>query len=178
MFDICSDANHVPYSEIVEKTSMPFPSKTIANNFLEWDFRDGAASVTPMKLQKLVYMAHGWHLAVHNTPLINEQFEAWPYGPVEDTLYHTFKQFRNSPISSYAKTWAGDKEVSYIVNKDNIQFYEIFDAVTAKYGALSALHLSSLTHMPGTPWSLTRAGGEVYIENNNIGEHFRGLVNG
>jgi len=157
---------------------MTFPSKTIANNFLQWDFRDGAASITPMKLQKLVYMAHGWHLAVHDAPLIQEKFEAWPYGPVEDTLYHTFKQFRNSAINTYAKTWAGDKEVSYIVKADNQNFYDIFNAVTAKYGALSALHLSSLTHMVGTPWSATRAGGKTYIPNDMIKGHFKGLVNG
>ena len=157
---------------------MPYPSKTIANNFLQWDFQDGAASITPMKLQKLVYMTHGWYLAVHNKPIISEQFEAWPYGPVEDTLYHTFKQYKNSPISTYAKTWLGDKEVSYIVKKDNKKFYDIFNAVTAKYGSLSALHLSSLTHMPGTPWSATRASGQTYIPNDLIREHFQGLVNG
>jgi len=155
---------------------MYLPSKTIANNFLQWDFTDGSASITPMKLQKLVYMAHGWHLAIHNEPLIEEQFEAWPYGPVEDTLYHIFKQFRNSPITQYAKTWVGDKEVSYVANSD--KFKAVFDAVVNKYGAFSALKLSALTHMPGTPWSQTRASGQTYISNDLIREHFRGLVSG
>ena len=127
-----------------------------------------------MKLQKLVYMAHGWNLAVNDEPLIQEQFEAWPYGPVEDTLYHIFKPFRNSPITRYAKTWAGDKEVSYVATSE--RFKAIFDAVVAKYGSFSALRLSELTHMPDTPWSVTRESGAAFISNDLIAQHFRGLI--
>lgn len=153
---------------------MPFESKTVANNFLQWDFADGNASITPMKLQKLVYMAHGWFLAIHDEPLIKEPFEAWPYGPVEDTLYHVFKQYRNSPITKYAKTWVGDKEVAQIVNTE--KFNEVFQAVVGKYGSFSALKLSALTHMAGTPWSITRARGASEIPNDLVKEHFRGLI--
>jgi len=156
---------------------MAYPSKTIANNFLQWDFRDGAASITPMKLQKLVYLAHGWHLAAYDKPLIEEKFEAWPYGPVEDTLYHVFKSFRDSRITSYAKTWVGDKEIAYVADKTNQNFQVIFEAVTNKYGALSALQLSSLTHQNGTPWSITRANSDTVIPNDVIKQHFRELIN-
>jgi len=44
-----------------------------------------------MKLQKLVYYAHGWHLALNNEPLIDEQVECWQYGPVISSLFHEFK---------------------------------------------------------------------------------------
>ena len=63
-----------------------------------------------MKMQKLVYLAHGWHLAIHDRPLISENFEAWPYGPVEEDLYHIFKPYRDAPITDYAKTWVGNEE--------------------------------------------------------------------
>ena len=57
--------------------------------------------VSPMKLQKLVYFAHGWHLAIHNRPLVNEQVEAWKFGPVFSDLYHQIKSFGNEKIDRY-----------------------------------------------------------------------------
>jgi len=124
----------------------------------------------------LVYLAHGWHLAVHDKPLIEEKFEAWPYGPVESSLYHLFKNYRDSVITGYAKTWTGDKEQSYVVAKSDEKFSGIFEAVTKKYGAFSALALSALTHQHGTPWSTTRANAQAEIPNDLIRDHFRGLI--
>ena len=152
------------------------PINQVANNFLQWDFTNGIASTTPMKLQKLVYLAHGWHLAIHDAPLIEEKFEAWPYGPVEEFLYHMFKQFRNNPINDYAKTWVGGEEKAFVVSPDNTRFFEVFSRVIQKYGNFSALQLSALTHQPGTPWSITKAKGESEIPNELIRDHFRGLV--
>ncbi len=129
-----------------------------------------------MKLQKLVYLAHGWHLAIHDEPLIEESFEAWPYGPVEEFLYHMFKQFRNNPITDYAKTWVGGEEKAFVVHAQNTQFFEVFDRVIQKYGNFSALQLSALTHQPGTPWSITKANGLSEISNDLIRDHFRNLV--
>ena len=38
--------------------------------------------LTPERLQTLVFIAHGWHLAVHGEPLVGEDAEAWSEGPV------------------------------------------------------------------------------------------------
>ena len=56
--------------------------KAVANKFLELGERDGVSDITPMKLLKLVYIAHGWHLALSEgkKPLVNEASEAWKYG--------------------------------------------------------------------------------------------------
>ncbi|AZZ49577.1 Panacea domain-containing protein [Rathayibacter rathayi] len=35
-----------------------------------------------MKIQKLVYFAQAWHLAWTGRPIFDEDFEAWPKGPV------------------------------------------------------------------------------------------------
>ncbi len=156
----------------------PLPVKTVANSFLQADFRDGVATISPMKMQKLVYVAHGWNLAINDEPLIAESFEAWPYGPVEEDLYHIFKQYRNNPITDYAKSWAGSEEKAFVVSRKNTAFYEIFDRVKQKYGHFTALQLSALTHQPGTPWSLTRANGLPVIPNDMIRDHFRELAAG
>ena len=129
-----------------------------------------------MKMQKLVYLPHGWNLAINDRPLIDEHFEAWPYGPVEEDLYHIFKQYRNNPIRDYAKSWVGNEAKAFVVPDSNVDFYAIFDRVSKKYGHFSALQLSALTHQPGTPWSITRANGWPEIPNQLIKDHFRELA--
>lgn len=61
---------------------MAFLAKIVANCLLQRDFEDGRATISPMKLQKLVYLLHGWNLAIAEEPAIDSQFLAWPYGPV------------------------------------------------------------------------------------------------
>jgi len=73
----------------------------IANYFIELAKND-ANLVSPMKLQKLVYFALGWCLALADKPLINEKVEAWQYGPVVGSLYREFKKYGNEGITSPA----------------------------------------------------------------------------
>jgi len=155
---------------------MAYPVKHVANCFLQRDFEDGCATISPMKLQKLVYCMHGWHLAITGKPAIDGKFEAWPYGPVEDELYHNFKSYRNAAIKSYAYSWKGDEKMAYVVSDSDHEFKEIFDFVAGRYMPFSAIQLSAMTHEPGTPWSITRSRKETYISDDLIKEHFRSLV--
>ncbi len=156
---------------------MTFPVKHVANCILQRDFQDGVATLTPMKLQKLVYMLHGWHLAITDDPAIDGDFEAWPYGPVEEDLYHLFKSFKNRPISTYAYSWDGDEKRAYVVaEQGNEEFYDILNFVIEKYMPFSAGQLSTMTHRPGTPWSITRDSGVEIIENDLIKRHFREIA--
>ena len=78
---------------------MPYPSAAIANRFLEIAKRSRAL-VDPMKLQKLVYFAHGWHLGFDKGPLCSEFAEAWRWGPVFPNLYHEVKRWGSAPVMS------------------------------------------------------------------------------
>ncbi|QLH42366.1 MAG: DUF4065 domain-containing protein [Coxiellaceae bacterium] len=55
-----------------------------------------------MKLAKLIYVAHGWSLALNDVPLIDEAVQAWKFGPVIESVYHEFKHFGNDVINSLA----------------------------------------------------------------------------
>ena len=48
-----------------------YPVKAIANYFLKDHRKEG---ITPLKIQKLVYIAYGWYLAYHQHPLINDEY--------------------------------------------------------------------------------------------------------
>jgi len=142
---------------------MPYDSKAIANYFLDLAERDGK-KLDPMQIQKLVYFAHGWNLALNGVPLIEDTVEAWRYGPVIPTLYHSFKQFGSGPITSKAKTLMLEGNDLYFATpsieecsdtKANGSTKALLDRIWEVYGGFSGIQLSNMTHGEGTPWEQT-----------------------
>ncbi len=146
----------------------------VANTFILRGRNEGVNDIDPLKIQKLLYNFHGWHLATTGCPAIGERFEAWPNGPVVSSLYHQFKQFRWRRITDYAKDidpQTGEEKASIVATSDE-QFYEIFGAVWGRYKGFSGVELSAMTHAPGTPWTFARERGLQYIPDEKIREHF------
>lgn len=121
-----------------------------------------------MKLQKLLYFAHGWHLALTSKPLISETIQAWNYGPVVESLYHDLKGYGygavTRPISDLVLGEGAGFSFQFVeprVEDPDIKAFlgKILDA----YGALSAIQLSNLTHLPDAPWAIVKeaAGGQI-----------------
>ena len=54
---------------------------------------------TRIKIQKLVYIANGRHLALLDRPLIREKIGVRQWDPVISDLYHDLKKFRNQPVT-------------------------------------------------------------------------------
>jgi uncharacterized phage-associated protein len=67
-------------------------------NYLVASFRDAGDPLTNLKLQKLLYYAQGWYLAIHDEALFDERIEAWPRGPVVPPVYGSFKHRQWNPI--------------------------------------------------------------------------------
>lgn len=132
----------------------PTTTKAAANALWEICQEAGYGRVSPMKLQKLVYFAHGWHLAYTGLPLIPEQIEAWDYGPVIDTLYHDLKGFGNDEITRplMEAEWNENGFSTVVPNVKDTNLRTFLNNVIGVYGSLSAIQLSNMTHMPGTPW--------------------------
>ena len=146
----------------------------VANTFLWRAKEDGVHDVDPLKIQKLVYHMHGWYLATTGCPVVGERFEAWPAGPVISSLYQQFKKYRWNRITELAKDidpQTGELK-DLIVAPSDEKFYEIFAAVWQRYKGFSGPELSALTHAPGTPWSLARAEGRQYIDDQAIRSYF------
>lgn len=161
-----------------------FPAPAIANAFLER--HGGIGRLTQMQLQKLTYFAHGWNLAVNGHPLVNEQFQAWDYGPVSTTLYDHTKYFGSAPLPRAITATDRDK-LAFFLNKSGTATpyraglatpeMDVVDRVFARYGNLSAFQMSELTHQPGTPWHrFYERGANNSIPNEVIREHYLGLA--
>jgi len=137
-----------------------YPVLTIADEMLRIAKRKGR-QLTPMQLMKLVYIAHGWSLAVMGRDIFSDRIEAWKFGPVIPTLYQAAKRFGRDEIPNSLV----DDSPSGILDEEMQAF---LDDVFLKYGHLSGIQLSNLTHMAGTPWSEVYEGG---MTNNEISDH-------
>lgn len=155
-----------------------YKASQIANYFIDKSLRDGdqCGDLTPMKLQKLVYFAHGWNMAYYDKPLLNENIEAWRYGPVISSLYQQTKHLGNSKIE---KMIPG--EDICIDQKTK----ELLDTVWNSYKGYSAGELSNSTHLPGTPWKQVydeqmkkykALGWSAQIPNKLISEYFKDQI--
>ena len=129
-----------------------YSSITIANYFLRrgWDEQIG---ISPMKILKLVYIAHGWYLGALGEPLIRDRIMAWRYGPVIPALYHQIKQYGGNSITATIRSEfysANEEELDEVVRS-------FLDKIWERYRDSTAIELSSLTHQKGTPWDRVRA---------------------
>ena len=122
--------------------------------------------LTPMQLIKLVYLAHCWMLGIYRKPLIKEDVEAWKYGPVVPELYRSIKQYRSHPVEK--------------IESENAKFDEysqdIIEQVYNKYGKLSGITLSRITHQEKSPWDLTWNTGGTIISNDLISDYYQRLA--
>ncbi len=164
---------------------MGYTAKAVANYFLDLG-RTRKNEISPLKIQKLVYVSHGWHLALSGgEPLVwDEYVEAWPYGPVFPSVYHEFKHYGASPILDYATDFElmgrTFKLVTPCVETDDINAVALLGRVWKVYGDFSGTQLSGMTHAPGTPWDIVWKKSEgmrnVHIPNELICRHYQRIM--
>jgi len=127
---------------------MTYSAAAIANYFVRKGVNSRRA-VDPMKLQKLIYFAHGWNLAIHGEPLIDERVEAWSYGPVVPSIYHAVKGNGADPIDF--PIFLG-REVPQIGEGDS-ETRALLDRIWEVYGGYPSIELSRMSHEPEGPWN-------------------------
>jgi uncharacterized phage-associated protein len=115
----------------------------VAEYFINRSYEDDSGEVmTHLKLQKLVYYAQGFHLAVFGTVLFEEAVVAWQHGPVVPQLWEKFKQYGSTPIP---------KPIGDSTRLFSEQQQELLEEVYEVYGQFSAWKLRNLTHNEA-PW--------------------------
>lgn len=142
----------------------------VAQAFLDLATREGR-SLTNMQLQKLVFFAHGVHLAAYDgSTLIDDPIRAWDFGPVIPPLYEKLRRFGRGKVDPVI---APELRV---LDPDGTEFQAI-RSVWEAYKGYDAWKLSKITHQPGTPWS------KVWercmyddIPNDLIQEYYQGKV--
>lgn len=141
-----------------------YNSVVIADFFIQ---KDHKLKDNPMKLLKLVYISHGFYLAFTDSPLIEEEVQAWQYGPVIPELYFRIKtgNVNVHHFHSDYQRFLKDTEV-----------HQLLEAIYKKYSKFSALELSNMTHQKDSPWDITVSQFKSKIDNQIIKEHYRKLL--
>lgn len=110
--------------------------------------RDKRIAVDNLKLQKLLYYAQAWHLALYESPLFSGEIEAWVHGPVVPEVFRQYRHLRWSEIVSPAV------EPEPILSPNAL---EHIGKIVDEFGRFSGPQLERMTHAE-SPWLLARAG--------------------
>ena len=139
-------------------------ARDVADYFLAHVDEESGDNISNLKLQKLLYYAQGFHLALFGEPLFDDAIVAWQHGPVVADLYHTFKEFGAGAIPP---------PESFDTAKYSPKITELLDEVLEVYGQFSALRLRSMTH-DEAPWSQTSM--KCSIPHDLMRDYFKTLV--
>lgn len=120
-----------------------YDSRIVASFLLELAKEKDNGALTPMQLLKLVYIAHGWMLGLCSKPLIEDEVQAWQYGPVIPRLYDAVRSYRGEPVTK-----------PFGIKHEDFAGYakSITEKIFELYNGMNGLALSRLTHAVGTPW--------------------------
>ena len=145
-------------------------------------------SISPLKLQKLLYYIQAWHLVYFsNRTLFCEEPEAWVNGPVYRQIY---EEYRGVGIyEQITPTYLGLKESSLKDEVDKLHCdmdldpkqWNFLEAIYKHYGTMGHDRLVLLTHSE-RPWNEARKGlSPIEYSDNKISlesmyNYYKGLL--
>lgn len=141
-----------------------YTASDIANWFLGAIDRDAGDAITHLKLQKLIYYAQAWSLALPSRgyPLFDEELQAWAHGPVAESVFHQHKGNAWDALPAPAK-------MPDIEESDAEHLQEILSV----FGEFSAKQLERMTHSEA-PWIEAR--GDIPAEARSNAPIDKGLM--
>ena len=111
-------------------------------------------TLSNLKLQKILFLAHMVHLGQNEKPLLDEGFEAWDYGPVLPNLYHHVKAFGSSPIRNVFRAFPVPTDEAALSALDSV-----YDQVSG----WSAGKLVRVSHRRDGAWDKSYIPGAIAI---------------
>ncbi|OEH86033.1 hypothetical protein BHU72_14470 [Desulfuribacillus stibiiarsenatis] len=133
--------------------------KDVTNFFLCKNIPNSKYEITHLKLQKLLYYAQAWHLAIFDgRPLFDEDFEAWVHGPVNREIYEVYKGYGYNilPVCS--------SEISLNITEEQ---KKLLEEVWISYGSFTGKYLETLSHQE-RPWLEARGGIKANETSTNV----------
>lgn len=175
--------------DMSERQSISNISASSLANYLLNENKYTAGKITNIHLHKIIYIIHGFSLAIENTPIINSEFdekiEAWKLGPVIPSIYHEMKEFGNAIIKQGKKSLLteeiNDNKViisePYLPEDHIIKYIAkwVVEKILVINGKIQdAEKLVKFTHLEGSPWHEVYRPGthNILIDNKSIKEYF------
>lgn len=140
---------------VIALPPLRLPEATSADQIADYliAFSNATGSlVSNMKLQKLVYYAQAWHIAVFSEAIFEEDFQAWVHGPVLPSLYGRYKSFQWRPIE---RDDLNEASLYALEHSFSTSIQEILADVISEYFHKDAFALEHSTHSEA-PWLIAR----------------------
>lgn len=144
-------------------------SLAVAQYLISYSKETYDIDLTPIKLLKLSYIAHGYMLAAYGKPLLDELVCAWKYGPIVKSIYCNVRNYRNNPVTKIS----GKTQYEFTINEK-----EIMKGVVDKYAKVDEIILSTAMHGKETPWFITwnLRKCNQFIPNDIIKRHYKNII--
>lgn len=139
--------------------------KDVSCFFIDYGEKSGEP-MTNMRLNKMLYFAQGVYLARYEALLFDDDIEAWQFGPVVSDVYHTYKRFKELPIT--------DPEAGFFRDQFSDEEYTTLLDVVRFYGDYTTHALVNISHRPGGAWEQTMETTEKIIPVELIKAEFSG----
>lgn len=119
-----------------------------------------AYEVTDLSLQKMLYFVKGYSWALMRKDMIEEDCEAWAYGPVFPAIYEKYKVLGSGVISDYDQTIEYEKKLTP-------EELELLDHIIHCFGIYNGSVLMRITHKE-SPWKEAREGIPEFVASSNV----------
>ena len=130
-----------------------YPATLVAREFLKLAKAEGRP-LSPLRLMKLTYIAHGYSLSTFDRPLVSEEAQSWACGPVFRSLHQATRRFRSAPVENMEKSpeerRLGLADLSHDPNQTRL-----IEIIYGNYKKFLGHQLVDMTHRPDTPWNQT-----------------------
>ncbi len=129
--------------------------------------------VTNLKLQKMLYFIQGFSYAQMDKRFIDEEFEAWPYGPVIRSAYIYYSIFGSFTIKTIEQSNSN-------IDKFSEEDKNFLDEIILKLNMYTASQLVKASHTKGSPWNETfeKKGPKSIIDDSLIEKYFKENASG
>lgn len=123
-------------------------------------------SLSNLELNKILYMAHMVYMGTHDgEPLVDENFQAWDYGPVLPSVYHKAKTFGGDAVKNVFHAYKPLSEG---------EEYDILKQAVDSLSKVSSGRLVAITHWKNGAWykNYEKGAQNVSIDNADIMKEF------
>lgn len=136
--------------------------KAVCNSILKRSFEDGI-KVTPMKLQRIIYLVYKEYLKRTGCILFRDNIQVWRNGLVVMSIYDDYKYFKDKGITRFNRDING--RVSIV---SDIVILGIIYAIWDTYKNKSGIELSEVIRGTGGAWCNAWECNKVILDINDI----------
>ncbi len=128
-----------------------YAALAVLNSFLEFAESEGI-SLDPMRLERLVVVSEGWHVALYGESLIDEPILAEEYGPIVETLHDRLLPLGMDKI---VEPLANQVSRVEIVPTKDVEARRFLLQIWKTHRHYHGVALANMTVTADSPWSTT-----------------------